>query len=223
LRGRAAGGAAGRAAYWIAAAQAADRLARLPAGQFCERRRLASGMLLSYHLGRLATYALLGAILGATGGAVARLPWSGTLNGALLLLAAGLFLAHALGRVITAPRAAQRWRAAGHWSRAVARLASRARRWRPESGLLIGLTLGFLPCGFLYGALAAAAATGSAGLGALAMLAFGAGTVPTLAALGIAGGAAGQFGNRLLQRATPLVLGVNATLLGTLGIGMLMR
>jgi hypothetical protein len=32
---------------------------------------------------------------------------------------------------------------------------------------------------------------------------------------------AGQVGNRLLRRASPVVLGANAALLGTLGIGML--
>jgi sulfite exporter TauE/SafE len=47
--------------------------------------------------------------------------------------------------------------------------------------------LGLLPCGLLYGALAAAAGTASAAGGALAMAAFALGTVPALIAVGWAG------------------------------------
>ncbi len=48
-----------------------------------------------------------------------------------------------------------------------------------------GLLWGFLPCGLVYGALAAAAFAGSAGAGAGAMLAFGLGTLPNLLAAGL--------------------------------------
>ena len=51
----------------------------------------------------------------------------------------------------------------------------------------LGVVLGFLPCGLLYGALAAAGGTGSAIDGALAMAAFAVGTVPALVATGWGG------------------------------------
>src|SRR5487761_2605674 len=76
--------------------QVADRMARLPAAHLCEWRRVGAGALLPYHLGRLTTYTLLGALAGASGSVLARLPWFGWLSGVLLLLAAGLFLLHAL-------------------------------------------------------------------------------------------------------------------------------
>ena len=51
----------------------------------------------------------------------------------------------------------------------------------------LGLVLGFLPCGLLYGALAAAAASASALGGLFAMAAFALGTIPALLAVGLAG------------------------------------
>src|ERR1700722_7004922 len=70
--------------------QVAEGMARLPATRLCEWQRVRRGALLPYHLGRLTTYAGLGA-LGAT--AMGRLPWFGALSGGLLLLGAALFLA----------------------------------------------------------------------------------------------------------------------------------
>ncbi len=49
---------------------------------------------------------------------------------------------------------------------------------------LVGLMLGFLPCGLSYGAFAAALGTGSSAAGALLVLAFAVGTVPGLLLLG---------------------------------------
>src|SRR5262245_44771815 len=52
--------------------QVADRMVRLPTARLCEWRRFEHGALLPYHLGRLTTYAILGA-LGS--GAAGALPW----------------------------------------------------------------------------------------------------------------------------------------------------
>ena len=79
--------------------QVADRMARLPAARLCESRRLSSGVLVPYHIGRLTTYAGLGALAGLGGAALGRLPWFGWVSGALLLVAAALFLAQGLRRL----------------------------------------------------------------------------------------------------------------------------
>jgi uncharacterized protein len=57
----------------------------------------------------------------------------------------------------------------------------------PES-FVAGALWGWLPCGLVYGALAAAAFAGSPSGGALVMLAFGLGTLPNLLAAGLAAG-----------------------------------
>src|SRR5271165_7138538 len=79
--------------------QVSDRMARLPPAQLCEWRRIGSGALLPYHLGRLTTYALLGAVAAASAAVLGHAAWFGGLSAALLVLAAMLFLLHVLRRV----------------------------------------------------------------------------------------------------------------------------
>ncbi len=200
--------------------QVADRMARIPAARLCEARRIGSGALPFYHAGRLTTYAVLGAAAGLAGRALTRLAWLDHLAGALLLLAALLFAAHALRRLLPAGRAgaAGRGESAGGWTRLLARLGAGIGQERPLAGLLTGLVLGLLPCGFLYAALTVAAASLSPLQGALAMAAFGLGTVPVLVATGIAGQAGGRAWAGALAWLGPAVLLLNAGLLATLGL-----
>jgi len=184
--------------------QVADRMARLPSVRLCEWQRVRRGALLPYHLGRLTTYAGLGA-LGAA--ATGRLPWFGFASAALLLLGAVLFLAH-VARVLPGPD-----RAPAGWARVIAWLAKRA-----GGGYPLGIALGFLPCGLLYAALATTAASGNPLLGALGMLGFGLGTMPALVAVGIAGQAAGRRWQRGVATAAPAVMLLNAALLTVLAL-----
>lgn len=204
--------------------QVADRVARLPASQLCEWRRIGAGALVPYHLGRLTTYAALGALAGAGGGALARLPWFGRISGAFLLLAALLFLLPALQRLapLLGRGLVRLERAPAAWSRTVSRLTVRIDRARPLGGYLLGMALGLLPCGFLYAALAAAGASANPLLGAMAMLAFGLGTVPALVAVGIAGQAAGHRWRRGVATAAPAVMLLNTALLGALALRSLL-
>jgi hypothetical protein len=184
--------------------QVADGMARLPSARLCEWQRVSRGALLPYHLGRLTTYAGLGALGGA---ATSRLPWFGAASSSLLLLGAALFLAQ-VARVLPGLD-----RAPVGWTRAITRLARRA-----SGGYPLGIVLGFLPCGFLYAALATTAASGNPLLGALGMLAFGLGTVPALVAVGIAGQAAGRRWRRGIATAAPAVMLLNAALLAVLAL-----
>lgn len=192
--------------------QVADRMARLPAARFCEWHRVRAGALLPYHLGRLTTYASLGAIAGLGGAGLARLPSLGFISAAFLLLAGGFFLLHAIPsarRILPGLD-----RVPSRWSHAIARLAKHLR----SHGYTLGVALGFLPCGLLYGAMAAAAASGSAVAGAIAMLTFGAGTAPALVAVGIAGQSAGRHWRRGVTRAAPAIMLLNAVLLSALAL-----
>jgi sulfite exporter TauE/SafE len=141
--------------------QVADRLARLPATHLCEWRRVSGAALVPYHLGRLTTYAILGALAGLSGGVLAQLPWLGGLSGTLLLGAAVLFLGQALRRLAPTlvrwvpSSGGRRRRAPGTLLRAVHRVD----RTRPAGGYLLG--------------------------GALGMAAFGLGTAPALVVAGL--------------------------------------
>lgn len=181
--------------------QAADRMARLPAAGLCEMSRLKSSALLPYHLGRLSTYTALGGLAGLGGAAATPTPW---LSALLLLIAAMLFLGLGL-----------RWISPGlpGWLRGLPAMLG---RYHTDNGYVLGVALGFLPCGLLYGALAVAAASGGVWSGAAGMLAFGLGTVPTLVAVGLAGRVAGMRFRRAVAVASPIVMVLNASLLAIL-------
>lgn len=156
--------------------------------------RLKGAALLPYHLGRLTTYAGLGAASGSIGGLVAE--WSGLrwMTAGFLVLAAGLFATQAAGfAILRAPSAP-----AG-LGRLIARLTLKPSGIRHYA---LGMMLGFLPCGLIYGALAATAAAGSAAAGALTMAAFAAGTMPALVAVGWGGVLLGMRRRQFLQRLT---------------------
>ncbi len=194
--------------------QVADRMAELPGRHLCEWQRLGSAALLPYHAGRIVTYAMLGALAGVGGSLVGRLPWAST---ALLVLAAGLFGLMAWRR--WSPRSRFIPGRQGSGRRPASERLMRPFRfpqWR--QGVRLGLLLGFLPCGFLYAALAAAASSQDGLTGALGMAAFGAGTVPALLLVGLIGHAADRRWHALVASVAPFILVVNAALLTLLAI-----
>jgi sulfite exporter TauE/SafE len=174
--------------------------------------RLSAGALVPYHLGRAVTYVGLGAAAGLVSGTVVHGAGFRPLLVVLLALGAALMLAQAVAQVATLLPAVP----AGLADRVAG--AARPLLADPRGGrrFLLGLVLGVLPCGLLYGALAAAAASGSALGGAVAMAGFALGTVPALVGVGLAGA---FFGRRFLPAARAIaapMLVLNAAVLGAL-------
>lgn len=62
------------------------------------------------------------------------------------------------------------------------KLSLKSKWWTPA---LLGMTWGLMPCGFLYAAQIKAAQTGNLWMGAATMLAFGLGTLPTMLGVGV--------------------------------------
>lgn len=193
-------------------AQTTARLSCVAAQSMSELSRIRGAALVPYHLGRIATYATLGALSGAAAGGLMRLSGVEWLAAALLVVAAVFFLAYGLNAVrallpaggITPSsigRALARW--TGPWF-------DRPIGWR---GFGLGLALGFLPCGLLYGALAAAGAGGSALAGAIGMAAFALGTVPGLVAVGLAGHLAARRFRNLVAPVGAVLMVLNAAAL----------
>ncbi len=176
-------------------------------------RRAAGLMLLPYHLGRATTYVLLGAVLAAPIGLGlqwAELRWA---PAAMLFLAAAFFIWQALRSwgVLPAPRVTTTIGLA----RFAGPLFAQPTGWR---GYALGVVLGFLPCGLLYSALAAAAATADPLAAAIAMLGFVLGTMPMLVAIGLIGQRVAAQWRGLAQRALPFVAAVNAMVLILMGL-----
>jgi hypothetical protein len=158
----------------VAALSGQARAARLP-------------LHVSYNLGRIASYALAGALAGAVGSAGLLLdhvlPVQLTLYVAanLMLIALGLYLAGASRVVALVERAGLvLWRHLQPLTKGLLPADTLPR------ALALGLLWGWIPCGLVYGILVTAVLSGDALTGAAVMAAFGAGTLPNLLLAGLA-------------------------------------
>lgn len=195
-------------------AQVMTRMETVPVSEMTSLRRLTGAAVVPYHLGRATTYGTLGAIAGALAGRFVQLGGLKPISGVLLSLAAVLFAGYALRRLgVPVPSLAL----PGGAGKLTERMAGLAKPLfaRPTGirGYFLGVLLGFLPCGLLYGALAASASSGSAVAGALGMAAFAAGTVPALLVIGVAGHVVAGAWSKVAGIAAPVLLLINAGVL----------
>lgn len=156
-----------------------------------------------WHLGRLATYAVLGALAGAFGQLIPGPGWVPVaLSGILMVGFAGV-----LAGLLPEPRI----RIPGLAGMA----AGSGRRAGTAGRVLFGAATGLLPCGLVYAALAVPVASGSALVGALSMIAFGLGTAPALLLFtrGIRALALRELWLRRLMAAGVLVAGLVSVML----------
>jgi sulfite exporter TauE/SafE len=175
------------------------------------------GRQLAYHAGRLTTYALLGAAMGATGafvnvaGRLAGLSDAVAIGAGLLLVLVGLSaagLSAGLRRVEARLSAGLR--------QVVHALVDGSLGDGPGRLYPVGLVLGVLPCGASWTAFLASAGAGSPAGGLLLAVAFGVGTVPALLLVGVAAAAAGARLRGAIRRA-------GAVLIVALGVLFLLR
>lgn len=140
----------------------------------------------AYHLGRLATYAALGALAGGIGSAADLAGRAAGLGRVAAFVAGALMVAWALTLLLEHAGVSTGVRAPAPLRALAVRVLDRVRSRPPVlRALLVGLSSTLLPCGWLYAFAVAAAGTGSAASGALVMAAFWAGTVPLLLGLGV--------------------------------------
>lgn len=163
----------------IVTAFAARPQAMVPARDLWKRQAAFNG-------GRIATYSLAGLLAGSLGSAGAWIAGAQPLQSVLFVLTNVLLVC--VGLELAGLRTPVRWiEALGLplWRR----IQPLAARLLPARGLAgsfaAGAAWGWIPCGLVYGALAAAVFAGSPARGALAMLAFGLGTLPWLLTAGV--------------------------------------
>ena len=173
---------------------------------------------LPWHLGRLTTYATLGAVAATFGAILPGPSWIATAVATALLL----WFAAALAGLVPEPtlkipgvarlatRAAAQTAQTSHGAHAG---TPATRTFTPRYTL--GLATGLLPCGLVYAALAIPIAAGDPLTGALSMVAFGAGTMPALAFMA-AGARKLTFHRMGLRRAAAALV----LTLGLLSVGM---
>jgi sulfite exporter TauE/SafE len=136
---------------------------------------------LTYNLGRIVSYAIAGALMGAIGSLGLLLNnWLPVqmilyVTANLMMMALGLYLTGVTQMLAFTERAGQwLWR----------RVQPATRRFLPVRGIVqafpVGMLWGWLPCGLVYSVLTMTLLSGSATRGAATMLAFGLGTLPNL-------------------------------------------
>jgi hypothetical protein len=134
---------------------------------------------LSYHFGRISSYALIGAIAGFTGSLAAKS--IGTpivmlrLMAGVFLIFLGLYLAQWLMWLTKIEKIGKLvWRYISPLSKRFIPVTSNSQ------AVMLGVLWGWLPCGLIYSTLTWSLASGHPVDGALLMLCFGLGTLPSL-------------------------------------------
>ncbi|MDH6065600.1 urease accessory protein UreH domain-containing protein [Umezakia ovalisporum] len=145
------------------------------------------------NLGRILSYGLVGAGIGALGSVLLQ---GGQLAGVgsdfrrgMAIITGVMLIWFGLGQVkpellprIPVLHPLLKGRLHDRLSTGMIKLSYQSRWWTP---MLLGMTWGLMPCGFLYAAQIKAAETGNLWMGAVTMLAFGLGTLPTMLGVGV--------------------------------------
>jgi sulfite exporter TauE/SafE len=185
----------------------------LPAVKESPQSKFISSLL--YNLGRIFTYASLGAILGTIGTAFAFFgyqQWLSILLGVIILL---FILLPKRLKSFTANN-----RVAGLFDKARMTLGSLFFKKNYRSVFFIGLLNGLLPCGLVYMAMAAAIATGSVVKSSLFMAAFGMGTLPVMWSISFFGSYINMNVRTKIRKAYPYMMLIMACLLIIRGMGL---
>lgn len=161
---------------------------------------------LMYNLGRVASYTLIGGVIGFVGSVIG---FSGRLKGAVAILAGIFMLIMGLNMLNVFP-----------WLRKLNIAMPRKIQYffqgtrGGKSSFYIGLANGFMPCGPLQSMQLYALSTGSFWYGALSMFLFSTGTVPLMFGFGVLAG-------KLNKKVSSFVFQISAILVIVLGVGML--
>ena len=157
--------------------------------------------ILSYHLGRLFTYGLIGLLFGFLGKGFYFFGFQQQLSiivGVLMIL------------VILLPKTFQKYNFSKSINRSVMKVKSTLGKELKKKGndtfFTIGFLNGFLPCGLVYMAVFGALATTNAFSGSLYMFIFGLGTIPLMTVVVYVGNFASGLIRKRIQQIIPYVV-----------------
>lgn len=154
---------------------------------------------LVYNLGRTLTYTFLGVLIGLAG----RQLWLAGMQQTISILTGVFIILAACSRLFKLSLAK------GDWFSGITRPFNRLLGYALQhkaSHLIIGVLNGFLPCGFVYLAMAGALNTGSVFASAQYMFWFGIGTLPLMMAAMVSTGFAGPIFRRRINKGIPFVM-----------------
>lgn len=171
---------------------------------------------LSYNLGRIITYSIMGLLFGIFGftlNLTGLQQWFSILSGLLILLLqfAPGNLSGKVARIIGLPRLVTRIKKS---------FSSFLHKKSTGALFTIGILNGFLPCGFVYLALAGSLTATSIVDSALYMALFGAGTLPVMLTLSLSGKMISFSFRQHIQKAVPYIAAVIALLFILRGLSL---
>ena len=171
---------------------------------------------LTYNMGRVLTYAMLGLVFGQIGRAFSLIGLQRWVSiGAGVLLLVYVLMTYLMNKTLNPfPR----------WTMGIGRLkGSLQKQFKKRSFtslFSIGLLNGLLPCGFVYFALVGAIAMGTAIEGAGFMALFGLGTAPMMLGINLLGSQISTNTRKRFNQAIPIVLTVFALLFILRGLSL---
>ena len=182
----------------------------------------AEANVLAFNAGRIASYALAGAMAGSLGGALAGLGRGWVITETMsvrtaLFLFANLMIVFTGLYLMGVPQLlAPLERAGGHLWRLVSPYSRKLLPLRTLShAAMFGMLWGWIPCGMVYAMLLTAMSAGSAAGGAMTMFAFGVGTLPVMVG---SGWSAGRLRGWTRKPRVRLAAGIAVVAMGLFGI-----
>lgn len=188
----------------------------------CRAHSTADANVLAFNAGRIASYAIAGAMAGTVGGALAGLGQGWVISETmpvrtvlflfanLMIIFTGFYLMGVTRLLAPLERAGgQLWRHVSPYARKLLPLRTLSH------AALFGMLWGWIPCGMVYAMLLTAMSAGSTAGGAMTMLAFGVGTLPVMVGSGWSAGWLRGWTKRPRVR---LAAGIAVVAMGLFGI-----
>ncbi|MGJ8743795.1 sulfite exporter TauE/SafE family protein [Polaribacter sp.] len=171
--------------------------------------------ILSYHLGRIFTYSLIGLLFGFLGKGFYFFGFQQQLS---IIVGVSMIL------IIIFPKFFSKVNFSKNINKAIFKvknaLGKELKKKRNDTFFTIGFLNGFLPCGLVYMAVFGALATTSTFYGSLYMMLFGLGTIPLMTAVVYLGNFTKGTFRKKIQKAIPIVVVFIGVLFVLRGLGL---
>lgn len=211
--------------------QVSMRLQNIAVEGFTGFSKLKGLMLLPYHFGRITTYSFIGFLVSLLSKNVKEFTNIKYFSAFLLILAAIIFLQKAFeGKILIRIPLLNKFFT--HFSFIFRKFSNKFRPKildklfrNPEglNGYLLGIILGFIPCGLLYGAFVVCATISNPFLAAFGMFLFGIATIPALFSASFGGYVILKTIGKSFNSFARLVILINSATLFIIGISLLLK
>ncbi len=197
--------------------QVSNRLSNIRINEFNSFKRLQGLALLPYHLGRITTYSFIGFFCSFLTKNIKDITNFQHFSGILMLLAAFIFSQNLLEKKFlnlsfSLPKI-----------NFLSILKKLFENPQGLNGYLLGIILGFIPCGLLYGAFTLSAIITQPTIAALAMFLFGLATIPALFITGYGGYIFLKFSTLNFKLISKIIVLINIITLIIMGVSLILN